>query len=94
MLLKKWEPGGTLDTSLAMAGGVLSFLVATKVAKTLYKEFPGSPFVSQIIIGGSFSAATFLLSKHLFGAESEIPASLFTGTSSAYLAKYTDLTYE
>lgn len=94
MLLKTWEPGGALDTSIAMAGGVLSFLVATKVAKSLYKEFPDSPFVSQILVGGSFSAATFLFSKYIFGAESEIPSSLFTGTSSAYLAKYTEATYE
>jgi ABC-type enterobactin transport system permease subunit len=94
MLLKNWKPGGSLDTSLAMAGGVFSFIAATQVAKRLNKEFPDTPFLSQILMGGSLSVATFLFSKHVFGPESEIPASLFTGTSSAYLAKYTEATYE
>jgi len=94
MLLKNWKAGGSLDTTLAMAGGVLSFVLATRVSKTLRKDFPDSPFTSQILIGGALSASTFLLSKHLFGSQSEIPASLFTGTSSAYVAAYTDATYD
>lgn len=90
MMLKNWEPGGALDTTLAMSGGLASFILASLVARKLAKDLPDSPFSAQVIIGGSLSLATFLFSKHVFGAESEIPASLFTGTSSAYVAKYTE----
>jgi drug/metabolite transporter (DMT)-like permease len=94
MLLKDWKAGGSLDTTLAMVGGVVSFAMASMVARKLAKDLPDSPFSAQLLTGGSLAVATFLFSKHVFGPESEIPASLFTGTSSAYLAKYTESFYE
>jgi hypothetical protein len=93
-MIPNWKSGGALDTTLAMAGGVVSFAIASWVANKLSKDLPESPFSAQILVGGSLSAATFLFSKHLFGAESEIPASLFTGTSSAYLSQYMESFYE
>ena len=94
MVLKNWEPGGSLDTTVAMAGGVSAFIAATAVSRKLAKDLPGSPFLSQILVGGSLSLATFLFAKHVFGGDSEIPASLFTGTSSAYLSRYTEAMYD
>ena len=90
MLVKNWKPGGALDTTIAMGGGLVAFVAASLMARKLSKDLPDAPFSAQLLVGGSLSVATFMFSKYLFGHESEIPASLFTGTSSAYIAKYTE----
>lgn len=87
MLLTTWKADSTLDQSVAMVAGLLSFGASALLAKKLAKELPDSTG-STAAISVSAVLAAYLTSRYVFGNKSAIPTAVSTGASSASMQAY------